>query len=261
MLNQCDSTNLYHLILSSDSSYPMRDLQKERRTNPFRPSNPANRRAVPRRASSKQRWWPSSALRMNKKRCLGAKRMSRLKSQSWSVFECLTCLKATHTPVAELFGHSTSNGTREFFDWLAPKLSLGILTLFLPSVPNFNRRFLRAVTESNAETQNNNTNTVRAWSLKFFWNHDRPLQAGCLSSPQQKSCHKRVRIVLSGAAGFNIIIWADLEALTVVRQHGNQMLFVCLTDSRRFICCAQFCYFQWISGLQSIRFPLQFLFP
>lgn len=123
-------------------------------------------------------------------------------------------------------------------------------------VPNLYRRFLRAVIESIAETQNNNTDAIRARNLKFGWNH----QAGRLSSPQQISCHKRVRIALSGAAGFNIIIWADLEALTAVQQHGNQMLFVCLTDSRRFICCAQFCYFQWISGLQSIRFPLQFLF-
>lgn len=64
-----------------------------------------------------------------------------------------------------------------------------------------------------------------------------------------------MRIALSGAARFNIIIWADLEALTAALQHGNQMLFVCLTDCRRFISCARFCYFLWISGLQSRRFP------
>jgi len=83
-------------------------------------------------------------------------------------------------------------------------------------------------------------------------NHDRPLQAGCLSSPPQISWHEHVRIVLSGEAAFNIIIWADLEALTAAQQHGNQILFVCLTDSRWFIRC----YFRWISGLPSIRFPL-----
>ncbi len=60
--------------------------------------------------------------------------------------------------------------------------------------------------------------------------HDRALQAGGLSSSQQISCHRRVRIALSGAAGFNIIICADLEALSAALQHGNQMLFVCLTD-------------------------------
>jgi len=64
----------------------MRGLLKERRTNPFRRSNPANRRAVSRRPLSKQRWWPSSAPRMNKNRCLWTKWTSQLKSQSWSVF-------------------------------------------------------------------------------------------------------------------------------------------------------------------------------
>ncbi len=80
--------------------------------------------------------------------------------------------------------------------------------------------------------QNNNTDTIRAWSLKSCLEeqHDRTLQAGGLSSSQQISCHRRVRIALSGAAGFNIIICADLEALTAALQHGNQMLFVCLTD-------------------------------